>query len=144
MLGKYNSRKSYADLDRPRGQQLSKQERTEILTLYGYSKWNADRIARQLRLPYSTVRLCIKSRYYTPQKHRGRLPILTTQKRRRLVQRATLNAFHRRLSYPEIAQIEGIQACKRSLIAAFEKEKYHRRTAQEKPFLIPENMETCL
>ena len=66
MPGKHNSRKSYANPDRPRGQQLSKQEHTEILTLYSYSKWNTDRIARQLRLPYLTVRLCIKSGYYTP------------------------------------------------------------------------------
>jgi methylphosphotriester-DNA--protein-cysteine methyltransferase len=61
--------------------------------------------------------------------------MLNTRLRKRLINRATANAFHRRLSYEEIAQLEGIRACRRTLTAAFEKEQYHRRVAVEKPLL---------
>ena len=37
--------------------------------------------------------------------------------------------------YEEIAELEGIQACRRTLKAAFKKEQYHRRIATEKPLL---------
>jgi hypothetical protein len=63
--------------------------------------------------------------------------LLTTRKRWKLVERATKDAFHRRMIYEEIAQIEGIQACQRTVTAAFEKKMFHRRIAAEKPFLTP-------
>ena len=66
--------------------------------------------------------------------------MLTTRKRKRLVWRATLDAEHRRLTYEEIAHIEGINACRRTLTKAFEKECYHRRKAAEKPLLTPAHM----
>ena len=49
-----------------------------------------------------------------------------------------------RISYEEIAHLKGIQICRRSLTAAFEKERYHRRTAEEKPRLTPKHIEARL
>lgn len=122
MPGKHKNRKSYADPDRPRGQRLTERERTQILTLYTIAKWNLRQIARELRIARSTVQLCVRSGLCTPKRPPGRKPILTTKKRRRLVHRATLDAFHRRLPYEEIAELEDISVCRRSLFAAFEKE----------------------
>jgi transposase len=140
MPGKHKNRKSYADPDRPRGQRLSVKERHQIEALYSLAKWNISHIARELRIARTTVKSCIDVSFSTPPKPIGRKPILTTCKRRRLVKRATLDAYHRRLSYEQIANIEGIQVCRRSLFTAFEKEQYHRRTAQEKPLLTPEHI----
>ena len=141
MPGKHKNRKSYADPERPSGRRLTERERAQILALYSIAKWNRARIARELKIAHSTVRSAIRRGFCTPPpKPSGRPPILTTRKRRRLVQRATLDAFHRRLSYEEIAKIEGINVCRRSLFTAFEKEKYHRRAAQEKPLLTEAHM----
>jgi len=35
----------------------------------------------------------------------------------------------------EVAELEGVQACRCTLVTAFEKEQYHRRVATEKPLL---------
>ena len=48
--------------------------------------------------------------------------MLNTPLRKRLITRATINAYYRRMIYEEIAKLEGIQACRRTLKAAFEKE----------------------
>jgi hypothetical protein len=47
-------------------------------------------------------------------------------------------------SFEEIASLEGISACKRSLYKAFEKEGYFRRLATEKPLITPEQREARL
>jgi hypothetical protein len=41
---------------------------------------------------------------------------------KRLIARAIINAYHRCIIYEEIAKLEGIQAYRRTLNAAFEKE----------------------
>ena len=71
-----------------------------------------------LKLPYSTVYKAVQSCSETPRKHPGRRPVLDTPIRRCLVAWATINAFHRRLPLEEIAQMEGIEACRRTLITA--------------------------
>lgn len=128
-------RESYADPERPSGTHLTLRERVRIITLSRFGQWNQSKIARYLGIARTTVRSCIVQGFETPKKPVGRLPMLNTPIRKRLVNRATLDAFHRRMPYEEIAQIEGIQACRRTLIKAFEKEQYHRRVATEKPLL---------
>ena len=71
----------------------------------------------------------------TPPKPKGRPPVCTTPIRQRLVQRATLNAEHRRKSFEEIAFLENLDLDHRTIRAAFEKEKYFRRIAAEKPLI---------
>ncbi|OCK72904.1 hypothetical protein K432DRAFT_314386, partial [Lepidopterella palustris CBS 459.81] len=65
-------------------------------------------------------------------KPRGRPPLLDTPLRQRLVRRATINSYHRRLSFLEIADLKNIRVYKRTLITVFEKERYFRRVATEK------------
>ena len=121
------------------GQRLTYSQRVEILTLHSYAGWGYTLISSTLNIPRSTVRRTI-SHPRTPQKPQGRRPLLDTPKRQRLVRRATIDGYHRRLSYPEIAALEGLQACRRTLTAAFEKERYFRRVATEKPLLTEKHM----
>jgi IS30 family transposase len=85
MPGKHKNRKSYMWPSRKRGQKLSERERTEILTIFNRAHWTRHAIARELRIAKSTIRLVINSSVYMPQKQIGRYPILTTQKRHRLI-----------------------------------------------------------
>ena len=55
--------------------------------------------------------------------------------RERLVARATLDAAHRRMTFQEIAWVEGVQASRKALVAAFKMESYCRRVATSKPLL---------
>ena len=71
----------------------------------------------------------------TPTKQLGKKPNLTSRIRKRLVARATLNAAHRRMTYKEIAQLEGMQASRKALVAAFKNVSYHHRVATVKPLL---------
>lgn len=116
------------------GSRLTYRQRVEILTLRNFAGWGYTRISSSLNLPRSTVRYTI-SHPETPQKPRGRPPLLDTPIRKRLITRATINGYHRRLCFLEITELEGIQACKRTLVAAFKKERYFRRVATEKPLL---------
>ncbi|KAF2183002.1 hypothetical protein K469DRAFT_584929, partial [Zopfia rhizophila CBS 207.26] len=52
---------------------------------------------------YETVYSAIQSCIETPKKPQGRLSMLNTRLRKRLINQATADAFHRRLSYEEIA-----------------------------------------
>lgn len=135
MPGKHKNRQSFRDPERPKGQRLSERERTQILTLYHLAEWNKTQIARKLRLARSTVILCIQEGYYTPRKPPGRPFMLTIHRRHRLINRATQDALHRRMPLEQIASIEGIQACRRTLFQAFKCERFFRRIAVEKPLL---------
>jgi hypothetical protein len=95
MPGKHKNCKSYVSPSRIRGQKLTDRERTKILILSNYAGWSNGRIARELRIAISTVRLVVISGVYTSHKQIGRRPILTTQKRCRLVKQATINIHHR-------------------------------------------------
>ena len=66
--------------------------------------------------------------------------MLTTIKRKRLIAKATQNAYYRRMTFEEIAHLEGIQACRRTLVKAFVLEGYHRCKAAKKPFLTPKHI----
>ena len=137
MPGKHKNRRrpSTAGPHRRRGQRLSEQERCQIITLYQKACWSQRAIATKLQIAYSTVHDCILLGITTPTKQAGPRLILTTQKRRRLVNRATSDHLHRRMSFSEIANLDGLRAYSRTLTAAFAKEDYHRRIAVAKPYL---------
>ena len=86
-------------------------------------------------LPRTTVQSVIRSQVEAPKKQTGRKPAITGEIRERLVARATLDAAHRRMTYKEIARLEGVQACRKALVAAFKMESYGRRVATSKPLL---------
>jgi transposase len=123
-----------ADGDTKTRTQLTFRQRIEIQTLHSHSGLSYSQIADKLKIPRSTVRKVIFTPS-TPKKPQGRPPKLNTPLRLHLIQRATLNAYHRRLTYEEVANLKGIQACRRTLRAAFKKHQYHRRVATEKPLL---------
>ncbi|KAF1941714.1 hypothetical protein EJ02DRAFT_303447, partial [Clathrospora elynae] len=105
--------------------------------------WSYTQISSTLSIPRSTIRLTI-SQPETPKKPQGRPPILDTPMRKRLIQRATIDGYHRRLCYLQVAELEGIQACQRTLAKAFEKERYFRRIATEKPLLTEQHQKDRL
>ena len=144
MPGKHRNRTSYASTSRVPGQRLSGRERTQILTLFHTAKWPKRAIAKELRIGLSIVCLTVARGVFTPPQQIGCRSNITTRKRKRLVERATQDALHRRMPYEEIASIEGINACRRSLTAAFEKKRYHRRSATAKPLLTEKHKEKRL
>ena len=77
-------------------------------------------------LSRTTVQSVLGSRVGTPKKQTGRKPGITRRIRERLVARATLDAAHRQMTYKEIAQLEGVQAGRKALTAAFKMESYGR------------------
>ena len=113
---------------------LTYRQRIEILTLYNYAQWGYTHISQTLNIPRSTVRYTV-SHPNTPQRPQGRPLLIDTPKRQRLIARATADGYHRRLNLLHIAELENISACRRTLAAAFEKERYFRRVATKKPLL---------
>jgi hypothetical protein len=111
MPGEHRNRGSNRDPSVAKGTRLTTVQRTQILTLFTLANWLKRRISRQLSIAESTIRLTIKQGTTTPNRPLRRKPMLTTRKRKRLITRATQDAFHRRLSYLIIANIEGINAC---------------------------------
>jgi len=86
-------------------------------------------------LPRTTIQSIIRSQVEASKKQTGRKPAITGEIRERLVARVTLDAAHRRMTYKEIARPEGVQACRKALVAAFKMESYGRRVATSKPLL---------
>ena len=86
-------------------------------------------------LPRTTVQSVLRSGAEAPNRRSGRRPAITSKIRQRLVARATLDATYRRMRYKEIARLEGMQAGRKALVAAFEMESYGCRVATSKPFL---------
>lgn len=117
------------------GTRLTYKERCRIFTLAELTKWSAEVIATSMGLPRSTVQSVLKSGIEEVKKQVGRKPAITDEIRKRLIARATLDAVHRRMPYERIAQLEGVQAGRKALMAAFKKESYGRRVATAKPLL---------
>ena len=128
---------------RDSGTRLSYRERNITHSLSQYAGWNHRRIGASLGIPYRTISNSLHN-LWTPHKQRGRKPNIDTPTRQRLIARATLDRFHRRKPFEEIAILEGVFACKRSLYKAFEKEGYFQRVATEKPLITPEQREARL
>jgi hypothetical protein len=90
-------------------------------------------------IPDGTVRHCALTRL-TPQKPRGRHPLLSTPLRQRLVSYATASHEQRLKPLRQIAHELNINVGERTLTKAFAKKGYHRRVATEKPLLTPKHM----
>ena len=123
------------DAPKGSGERVPLRKRVEIYSLRTHAGWSYTQISSKLAIPRSTVRHIIQHPE-TPRKPQGRPPLLDTPRRQRLVKRATIDAYHRRLPFQEIAILEGIDTCRRTLIKAFKKERFFRRVATEKPLLI--------
>jgi hypothetical protein len=117
---------------------LSYKERVQIHTLADIG-WKQKDIAQKLRIPPTTVSLCLHTPV-TPTKPQGRKPLLNTPLRHLLVRHVTKNAEQRRKTHKKIASKLSINVCRRTLIKAFKRELYYRRKATEKFFLTLERM----
>ena len=126
------------------GTRLSYRERNIIYSLNQHAGWTYRRIGSTLGVSRDIVTCSLLKQIWTPYKQRGRLPNIDILTRQRLVARAKLDRFHWRKPFEEIAFLEGVSACKRSLYKAFEKEGYFRRIATEKPLITPKHREARL
>jgi hypothetical protein len=126
------------------GTRLSYRERDIIYSLNQHAGWTHTKIGNTLGISWDTITSSLLKQTWTPHKQRGRKPNIDTPTRQRLVARAKLDRFRRRKPFEEIALLEGVSACKRSLYKAFEKEGYFRRIATEKPLITPEQREAKL
>ena len=122
------------DQTRQLGTKLTYRERCRIFTLSDLSHWTPEAIATTMGLPQTTVQFVIKSRVEAP-KQTGRKPAITSEIRERLIARATLDTAYHRMTYKEIARLEGVQASRKALMAAFKMESYRRRVATSKRLL---------
>jgi hypothetical protein len=123
------------DLTRQPGTRLTYRQRCCIFTLADLLHWPAEAIAASIGLPRTTVHSVLTSGVEAVTKQAGRKRAITDKPRRRLVTRATRDAAHRRMTYEAIAQLEGVQAGRKALAAAFKMESYGRRVATAKPLL---------
>ena len=112
---------------------LTSKERAQVFTLRDVG-WTQQQIAKHFGIPQTTVSLCLRTQC-TPEKPKGRPPILTTPLRQTLVTNATKNAEQRRKPWSQVAEESGFHLCYRTLHKAFHKEFYFRRKATSKPFL---------
>ena len=74
----------------------------------------------------------------------GRRPIIDSPTRQRLVFAASQDAEHRRMPMIEVARELGIEAAKKTIRKAFQKEGYARRVARKKPLLTQAQKEARL
>ena len=121
------------------GQWLTSYQRGQIVALHRYAHWPIRQISDALLISKASVyRVTLQSEHgepSTPPRPTGRRPVCTTRKRRRLVDRLTSDAYHRRLKLNDIAILEGLDFNIRTLRKAAAKEGYSRRIARQKPLL---------
>lgn len=122
---------------------LTRDERVRIHTLHYQAGWHYQQISQELGIPRETVRRCIQGSI-TPDRPRGRKPLIDTPTRRRLIFHSTANREQRLKPYTEIAAELGIHADPRTITKAFHKERYYRRVATEKPWLNAEHIQKRL
>ena len=119
--------------------QASRDYRLRCQTLYFDAGWTQDQIALQLNLTKNQVRYALSHRI-TPQKQlSGRKAFLNTPQRKRLVDWVTASKTNRRIPWPDIPTILGLDCGHKAIRTAFKKEGFVRRIARRKPPLTYEN-----
>jgi transposase-like protein len=118
---------------------LTSEERARIHALHYNAGWSYLRISQELGIPDGTVRHCALTRL-TPQKPRGRHPLLSTPLRQRLVSYATASHEQRLKPLRQVAHELNINVDQRTLTKVFAKDGYHRRVATERPLLTPKHI----
>jgi len=130
------------------GQWLTSFQKGQIVALHRHARWSIQRISEALSISKSSVyRVTLQSEHSdpsTPVRPRGRRPVCTTRKRRRLVNCLTSDASYRRLRLDHIAHLCGLDFDIRTLRKAVLKEGYTRRIARQKPLLTEAQKEARL
>ena len=109
-------------------------QRTTIKALKRHTSLTVKDIAAKLDLPYSTV-WDITNEPMTPQRQRGRPPIVDTPLRCRIVNYVTASAEGRRADYTEVKAALGLPISISTIRRILDKEGFRRRMALSKPFL---------
>jgi len=117
------------------GTKLTYKERCRIFTLSDLLHWTPEAIATAMGLARTTVQSVIKSKVEAHMKQTGRKPAIMGDIQECLIAHATFDAAHCRMTFKEIARLEGVQAGRKALVAAFKMESYGRRVATSKPLL---------
>ena len=119
-------------------------ERLRIQTLYFDAGWTQEAIALQLNLSLGQIKYALSHRI-TPQKHcTGRKIRLNTPQRKRLIEWVTASKANRRVPWPEIPLILGLDYGEYAIRTAFKKEGYTRRSTCQKPPLSKDNRKARL
>ena len=122
----------------------TRDERLYIQTLYFDAGWTQEAIALQLNLSLGQIKYALSHRI-TPQKHCiGRKIRLNTPQRKRLIEWVTASKANRRVPWPEIPSILGLDCGEYAIRTAFKKEGYTRRSARQKPPLSEDNRKARL
>lgn len=110
----------------PRRKPFSDFEKGQIWSLYKHAHWPLQRIAdifSTTKGPISNAISRLERELRTPPR-RGRPPVITTRKRKRLVNRLTANAASRRLRIDQLAYLEDMRFHIQTLRKALQKEGY--------------------
>ena len=98
------------------------------------------RAAQLTRVPRSTARDWISTGDRRPGKERpGRPPIISEEKMKEIIQWMTGHFDRRAMPLQEIADVHGIKATDKTILAAFARHGYHHHMPDCKPFLSHEN-----
>lgn len=124
----------------PLGALVSAFERGEIWGLHRHAGLSTRDIATKVGRPRSTVQGVIarierEGVPSTPRRASGRPTVFNTRTRRRFLQRALADAYHRRLSYEAIADLEGIKISAHTIRKKLKQNGYSRYAATRKPLL---------
>lgn len=110
-----------------RGKPFTPFEQGVIYGLYKHANWPLQQIATKLNTTKGTISTVITRLEREPKTppRRGRPPVLTTRKRRRLINRLTADAYYRRLRIDQIAQLEDFHYDIRTLRKALQRKAIH-------------------
>ena len=121
----------------PKKQQLTRDQRVQIQTLREIG-WTYKQIANHVHVTLRQVQVaCIGPR--TPQKRRGRPPIITEEQRQDLVAYVTSSARARQMSYLELSTVFEWNVSEYAIKRALRTEGFQRCIALRKPPLSEAN-----
>jgi transposase len=128
----------------PSKQQLTRDDRLRISTLYYDAGFTQDDIVLQTGYTRNQVQWALSHRL-TPQKYtRGRKALLNTPQRKRLIEWVTASSINRRTQWKDIPPILGLDCGEKAIRAAFKKEGFVRRHARRKPPLSEQHQKDRL
>lgn len=122
-------------------QELSRDDRLRIQTLYFDAGFIRDQICLQIGCTYQQVCYALQNRL-TPQKKTrcGRKVVLSTPQRRKLVEWVTASRENRETPWCAIPEILGWDCGEKAIRTAFKREGFARRVERRKPALSAENI----
>lgn len=139
-----NSLYSVPTPKQPRSDELTRDARLRVQTLFFDANFTRDDIVLQTGYTYRQVCEALRHRL-TPQKHKtGRKAVLNTPQRKRLIEQVTSSKDNREVPWPAIPRILGFDCGEYAIRTAFKKEGFIRALAPHKPGLSATNIQERL